>query len=125
MKIELICIEKTKKTEYKNIIQDYLKRINKKLNFTIKEIPFVNPNNIKKENALTKQLHLIKKYINEYDYVVLLDENGKSYSSLDFSKWLNFKISSMRNVYDVDLVLDELLYHRIQSSQCLQQPLKG
>ena len=94
MKIELICIEKTKKTEYKNIIQDYLKRINKKLNFTIKEIPFVNPNNIKKENALTKQLHLIKKHINEYDYVVLLDENGKSYSSLDFSKWLNFKTSS-------------------------------
>ena len=95
MKIELICIEKTKKTEYKNIIQDYLKRINKKLNFTIKEIPFVNPNNIKKENALTKQLHLIKKCINDYDYVVLLDESGKSYSSLDFSKWLNFKISSI------------------------------
>ena len=95
MKIELICIEKTKKTEYKNIIQDYLKRINKKLNFTIKEIPFVKPNNIKKENALTKQLHLIKKCINDYDYVVLLDESGKSYSSLDFSKWLNFKISSI------------------------------
>jgi 23S rRNA (pseudouridine1915-N3)-methyltransferase len=94
MKIELICIEKTKKTEYKNIIQDYLKRINKKLNFTIKEIPFVNPKNIKKENALTRQIHLIKKYINDYDYVVLLDEKGKSYSSLDFSKWLNFKISS-------------------------------
>ena len=47
MKIELICIEKTKKIEYKNIIQDYLKRINRKLDLTINEITFVNS---KKQN---------------------------------------------------------------------------
>ena len=42
MKIELIFIEKTKKIEYKNIIQDYLKRINKKISITVKEITFIN-----------------------------------------------------------------------------------
>ncbi len=94
MKIELICIEKTKKIEYKNIIQDYLKRINRKLDLTIKEITFVNSKKQTRESVITKQHNLIKKYINDKDYVVLLDEEGKSFSSIDFSKWINQKISS-------------------------------
>ena len=94
MKIELICIEKTKKIEYKNIIQDYLKRINKKLSLNIKEISFVNPGKLDKENISNKQINLIQRHINEKDYVVILDERGKSFSSIDFSKWLNFKILS-------------------------------
>ena len=97
MKIELILIEKTKKVEYRNIIQDYLKRINKKLSITIKEIPFLNPNKQKKENISIKQTNLIERHLNDNDYVVILDEGGKSFSSIDFSKWLNFKISS-RNI---------------------------
>ena len=94
MKIELICIEKTKKIEYKNIIQDYLKRINRKLDLTIKEITSVNSKKKTKESIITKQHNIIKKYINDKDYVVLLDEEGKSFSSIDFSKWINQKISS-------------------------------
>ena len=64
MRIELICIEKTKRAEYKSVIEDYLKRINKKLNFTIKEIPF-NLNKQKKENILINQSKLIEKQIND------------------------------------------------------------
>ena len=94
MKIELICIEKTKKIEYKNIIQDYLNRINKKLSLKIKEISFVNPGKLDKESISNKQINLIHRHINEKDYVVILDERGKSFSSIDFSKWLNFKILS-------------------------------
>ena len=94
MKIELLCIEKTKKTEYKNIIQDYLKRINRKLDLTINEITFVKSKKQSKESILIKQTKLIKKHINNKDYVVLLDEEGKSFSSIDFSKWINQKISS-------------------------------
>ncbi len=97
MKIELICIEKTKKIEYKNIIEDYLRRINKKLSFTIKEIPFVNTKKQTKEKVLIKQANLIEKQITDKDYVVLLDEGGKSFSSINFSRWLNDKISS-RNI---------------------------
>ena len=94
MKIELICIEKTKKIEYKNIIHDYLNRINKKLSLKIKEISLVNPGKLDKESISNKQVNLIQRHINEKDYVVILDERGKSFSSIDFSKWLNFKISS-------------------------------
>ena len=94
MKIELICIEKTKKIEYKNIIQDYLKRINRKLDLTIKEITFANSKKQTRESILTEQTNLIKRYINDKDYVVLLDEEGKSFSSINFSKWINQKISS-------------------------------
>ena len=50
--------------------------------------------NLKKENKMVKQTHLIERQINDLDYVVFLDEKGKSYSSIDFSKWLNLKISS-------------------------------
>ena len=91
MKIELIFIEKTKKIEYKNIIQDYLKRINKKISTTVKEITFINP---QKKNISIKQIKLIQRHLDDLDYVVLLDEDGKSFSSLDFSKWINFKIAS-------------------------------
>ena len=97
MKIELICIEKTKKTEYKNIIEDYLKRINKKLSFTINEIPFVNTKNQTREKVLIKQANLIEKHTNNNDYIVLLDEGGKSFSSINFSRWLSVKLSS-RNI---------------------------
>ena len=58
MKIELICIEKTKKIEYKNIIQDYLKRINRKLDLTIKEITFANSKKQTRKSILTKQTNL-------------------------------------------------------------------
>ena len=93
MKIELIFIEKTKKNEYKNIIQDYLQRINKKIRITVKEITLINP--LKQNtNISIKQNKLIKKYIDDFDYIVLLDEDGKSFSSLDFSKWINLKITS-------------------------------
>ena len=104
MKIELICIEKTKKIEYKNIIQDYLKRINKKLDLTIKEIPFVNSKKQTKESISINQTNLIKRYINNKDYVVLLDEGGKSFSSVDFSKWINLKISS-RDIKYLKLII--------------------
>ena len=94
MKIELICIEKTKKIEYKKIIQDYLKRINKKTTITVKEIRFINPMKQKKENISIKQTKLIQRHLDDFDYVVLLDENGKSFSSLDFSRWISSKIAS-------------------------------
>ena len=65
MKIELICIEKTKKTRYKNIIQDYLKRINRKLDLTVNEITFANSKNKQEKSISTKQTNLIKRYIND------------------------------------------------------------
>lgn len=94
MKIELICIEKTKKIEYKNIIQDYLKRINKKITITVKEVTLINHRKQRKEKIPIKQTKLIERHLSDFDHVVLLDEDGKSFSSVDFSKWLNLKISS-------------------------------
>lgn len=91
MRIELICIEKTKKIEYKNIIQDYLKRINKKIKISVKEITFNIP---KKGSSSIKQKNIIERGINKYDYVVLLAESGKNFSSKGFSRWLNSKICS-------------------------------
>jgi 23S rRNA (pseudouridine1915-N3)-methyltransferase len=39
------------------------------------------------------------KYLNSNDYVVLLDENGKSYSSIDFSKKIEkFRLNSFKRV---------------------------
>ena len=93
MKIELICIEKTKKIEYKNIIQDYLKRINKKITITVKEVTLINHRKQRKEKIPVKQTKLIERHLSDFDHVVLLDEDGKSFSSIDFSKWLNLKIS--------------------------------
>jgi len=87
MKITLLCIGKNKDSCWLDVMENYSKRINQYVNFSIEYIPDVktgkksNPELVKNEEA-KKLLLKIKKD----DVVILLDEKGKAFSSKTFAE---------------------------------------
>lgn len=95
MDVVLLTIGKTH-TEYIIAgIHDYQKRIRRYLNFSICEIPDVKTSKSMPENVQkTAEGELILKQLTSADYVVLLDERGTEYTSIEFSDFIQ-KIMSM------------------------------
>lgn len=79
--IKIICIGKIKENYLKDLIQDYLIRINKYHKLEIIELK--DYEDIKKESTE------LLKVVNPKDYNIALCINGTSYNSLDFSSHLN------------------------------------
>ena len=99
MKIKLVVVGKTSNNLLASLILDYVKRINRYVNFELIEV-----NNIKLKKANFTEIQkkegikILEKIYNE-DEVILLDENGKTYNSVDFSKFIeNKKINSSKNI---------------------------
>ena len=87
MKITLIWVGKTNEKYLKEGISIFTKRLSHYCNFEIievKDISGIKDNTDLKKKEGDKILELLKKE----DYVILLDENGPSYSSVKWSKWI-------------------------------------
>lgn len=92
MNIKLILVGKTTEDYLNTAINKYLKRLKFYVNFEMIIIPELK--NVKKinfEQQKEKEGKLILSKINKTDYVVLLDEKGKEFSSEKFADWLNNK----------------------------------
>lgn len=90
MKALLLVIGKTDEPYIIEGIKKYINRVNKYMPFEIETIPDIkNTKNMQHQQQKDKEGELILKKINQGDYVVLLDEKGKMYSSVEFAKWLN------------------------------------
>jgi 23S rRNA (pseudouridine1915-N3)-methyltransferase len=100
MKITLITIGKTEDKYLFEGIDIYLKRLKHYLPFRILEIPELkNTKSLSQEQQKSKESELIFKNIQSTDYIILLDENGKDYSSKGFSVYLNKKmVSGLQNL---------------------------
>jgi 23S rRNA (pseudouridine1915-N3)-methyltransferase len=95
MEIQLICIGKTDDPNLQKLISNYENRLKHYIKFTILVIPDIkDAKNLSKEQQKTKEGELIENQIRISDVVVLLDENGKEFSSVGFSEYLNKKMSS-------------------------------
>ena len=81
--IKLLCVGKIKEKFYKDAIMEYKKRLSKYTKLQIIEI-----NDEKEEVALKKEAENIMKYINEKDYVITLEIEGKTLSSVEFAEKL-------------------------------------
>tara|TARA_B110000116_G_C16753795_1_gene544745 strand:- start:1158 stop:1619 length:462 start_codon:yes stop_codon:yes gene_type:complete len=86
----MICVGKIDNRELNSLIEEYTARIKHYYKFSIIEIPNIKRKKYlsKKEQKL-KESELIQKQILPTDYVVVLDEKGKHYSSEEFSIFLN------------------------------------
>lgn len=87
MKIELWCINKTSKQYIKEGIDIYQKRIGHYTQFDIQVFPA--PKNSQKlpvQKLKLAEADLIISKLNSSDHLILLDENGKQFSSIEFSK---------------------------------------
>jgi len=90
MKVNILVVEKNK-DEFVNLAEkEYLKRLQSFLTVNLLVIP-INKINPKTEIEKAKNLESDKilKRIPERSYVIALDENGKSFTSLDFANHLN------------------------------------
>ncbi len=89
MKIKWIVIGKTNRQCIKELVEDYLKRIQKLAKMEYIEIPDLkNAKNLPVEERSKKEGELIKKYLKNEDKIILLDENGKEFTSIDWAAHL-------------------------------------
>lgn len=95
MKILLLTIGNTDKKYMKEGIDDYVKRLSFYLPFETRVIPDLkNRNNLSVELQKEKEGQLILNLIIPGDFMILLDERGSEFSSLEFSKWIEKKMIS-------------------------------
>lgn len=94
MKITLLTVGKTDKDWVRQGMDIYISRMKHYIPFSVVEIPELkNVSSLSEEQIKTKEGELILKNIRPADDVVLLDERGREYSSVEFAKVLQDKIS--------------------------------
>ena len=98
MKIKLVVVGRTKKNELITLINDYLKRINFYIKFNIVEVPSLKSKKINEKELKKIEGENILKTIEKNEVLFLLDENGKSFNSVDFSKFIENKIQQNKNI---------------------------
>lgn len=92
MRIKLIMIGKTTDKLYINAINDYISRIGHYNNFSVQIIPGLkNTKNLSHEQQKQNEGYLVQKEFSPSDKVILLDENGKEFKSVEFARWLENK----------------------------------
>ena len=95
MNIKLIAIGKTDNKSLQSLIDDYTKRLSFYIKFDLDIIPDIkNVKNLSESQQKEKEGELILSKISPTDNLILLDENGKSFSSLDFSTELQKKMTA-------------------------------
>lgn len=94
MKIALLTVGKTDRDWVKQGLDIYMARLKHYITFSVNEIPELkNVSALSKEQIKAKEGDLILKNIRPTDEVILLDEHGKEYSSLEFASLLQNKIN--------------------------------
>lgn len=94
MKITLLTVGKTDKDWVKQGLDIYVSRLRHYIPFTINEIPELkNVSALSKEQIKSREGELILKNVRPADDVILMDEHGKEYTSVDFASLLQKKIS--------------------------------
>ena len=89
MKTALILVGKTNDPHLQAIISDYAERITHYMLFEIIVIPELkNAKSLSEEQQKVREGELIMKQLTAQDTVILLDERGKQYRSLEFAKWI-------------------------------------
>ncbi|PHQ55997.1 MAG: 23S rRNA (pseudouridine(1915)-N(3))-methyltransferase RlmH [Lutibacter sp.] len=95
MKIKLLAIGKTDDKNLQTLIETYQNRLKHYINFELEIIPDLkNVKKIRESQQKEKEGELILKKITSIDALILLDEKGKEFSSIDFSKYLQKKMNS-------------------------------
>ena len=95
MNIELIVIGKTDMKEVAALVDMYTKRINFYNKFNITYLPDIrNSKNLSEAQQKTAEGDAILRLIDDSDRVVLLDEKGAEFRSVEYAEWLQKRINS-------------------------------
>ena len=91
MNIKLIYISNNKSNNIELLVEDYEKKINHFISYSSIGLKNKNQKTEKKLIQKSESVHILKN-IKSNDLVILLDEKGKEFSTLDFSKFISNKM---------------------------------
>ncbi|PWG04842.1 23S rRNA (pseudouridine(1915)-N(3))-methyltransferase RlmH [Polaribacter aquimarinus] len=95
MKIKLLAIGKTDNKQLIQLIDEYQKRLKHYIKFELEIIPDIkNVKNLSEVQQKEKEGELILNKLQNTDQLVLLDDKGKEFTSIEFSKYLQKKMNS-------------------------------
>jgi 23S rRNA (pseudouridine1915-N3)-methyltransferase len=95
MNIKLLAIGKTDHKSLQALIDEYTKRLSFYIKFDLEIIQDIkNVKNLSESQQKEKEGEILLSKITTTDYLVLLDENGATYTSVAFSNFLQKKMNS-------------------------------
>ena len=95
MKIKLLAIGKTDSKDLQPVIEEYSKRLSFYVSFNFEIIPDIkNAKNVSKKQQKIAEGNELLKRIEKSDTIIILDEKGKTFSSVEFSVFLQKKMNS-------------------------------
>ncbi|MBS9774639.1 MAG: 23S rRNA (pseudouridine(1915)-N(3))-methyltransferase RlmH [Tenacibaculum sp.] len=95
MKIKLLSIGKTDSKELQKLIEVYKNRLKHYIKFEFEIISDIkNAKNLSEQQQKEKEGELILSKLQDTDELILLDDKGKLFTSIDFSQYLQKKMNS-------------------------------
>lgn len=96
MKFTLLVVGRTVEKHFITAINDYTERIKRYVSFDMEVIPELkNTKSLTAELQKEKEGELILKSLQPGDTVVLLDEHGKEFRSIEFASWIERKMHTV------------------------------
>lgn len=96
MKVALVLVGKTVNKHFVELIDEYAGRVKHYISFDIITIPELkNTKSLSTDQQKQQEGELILKQMQAGDHVVLLDEHGKEFRSVEFSKWVEQKMQTV------------------------------
>lgn len=96
MRATLLLVGKTVNKHFVELIDEYAGRVKHYMAFDITVIPELkNTKSLSAEQQKQQEGELILKQLQTGDHVVLLDEHGKEWRSVEFSRWMEQKMQTV------------------------------
>lgn len=96
MKTVLLVVGRTVEQHYVAAIADYVERVKHYIPFDMEVIPELkNTKSLSMEQQKEREGSLIIKSLQPGDVVVLLDEKGKEFRSVEFASWMEGKLNTV------------------------------
>lgn len=116
LKIQLLVIGKTDVSWLQEGIAVYADRLKYYAQFSLEVLPDVkNRKSLSVQEQKTKEAQLLLPKLATNDFVVLMDENGKQYKSVDLAQWIeqiSLRTSKIVFIIGGPYGFDEALYAR-------------
>lgn len=99
MRIKLLVVGKTTDSRIVSLIDDYQNRLKHYVPFSLEVLPELrNAKSLSEEQQKTAEGEMILKAVSAAEEMILLDEHGKEFRSMEFSEYLQKKMSAGRDI---------------------------
>ncbi|WP_417744882.1 23S rRNA (pseudouridine(1915)-N(3))-methyltransferase RlmH [Rosistilla oblonga] len=93
MKIKLVWIGRSKDKNFADLIDQYRKRLSHYCSLEIAELKELKPGRLSAAELMKKEAELLLRQVADQDLMVLMDERGRQWTSMELSQWLQAKMN--------------------------------